>query len=50
MIMEPEYIPQEPRPAMARPIISPRELGVAPQIKDPISKIPSAVRYTHLVE
>jgi hypothetical protein len=35
---QPEKMPAEPRPAMARPRINTVELGAAPQIAEPISK------------
>ncbi len=50
MINAPEKIPAEPRPAIARPRIKAIELGAAPQIRLPSSKIPMAIRYTYLIE
>jgi hypothetical protein len=35
---QPEKMPAEPRPAMARPTMKAVELGAAPHIADPISK------------
>jgi len=35
---QPEKIPAEPRPAMARPTMNAVEFGAAPHIVDPISK------------
>lgn len=50
MRMAPEKIPADPTPAIARPIIKAAELGAAPQMALPISKMTSAVKYTHLIE
>jgi hypothetical protein len=50
MIIEPEKMPEEPSPAMARPIMSAVEFGAAPQIADPTSKIRIARRKTILEE
>lgn len=44
MMTEPEKIPAEPSPAMARPMIKAVEFGAAPHTADPISKIPMAIR------
>ena len=50
MIMAPANTPADPNPAIARPIIKDMELGAAPQIADPTSKIRSVTRNVHLVE
>ena len=47
MINAPEKIPAHPSPAIARPTISAFEVGAAPQIKDPSSKIPIAAKKVH---
>ena len=48
MIMSaPEKIPAPPIPAIARPIIRATELGLAPQIAEPISKINTAPTKVH---
>lgn len=44
MIKAPEKMPADPIPAIALPRMSATEFGAAPQIKDPSSKIPIAVR------
>lgn len=46
--MAPEKIPEEPDPAMARPIINAVEFGAAPHIADPISKTAIEERNTFL--
>lgn len=46
----PENIPAAPMPATARPRISPIELGVIPQTKEPSSKMKRAARKTHFIE
>lgn len=46
IIMAPEKIPAEPRPAMARPTIKTGELGAAPQMALPASKMTTDVRKT----
>lgn len=43
-------VPADPNPAMARPTMSAVEVGAAPQIADPISKMATAVRKTHFGE
>lgn len=43
----PEKIPDEPRPATARPIIRALEFGAAPQTAEPTSNIAIAVRKIH---
>jgi hypothetical protein len=50
IIMHPEKIPAEPRPAMARPIMKVTELGAAPQIAEPTSNTTVQRRKTHFVE
>ena len=44
IITDPEKIPAEPSPAIARPRINAVEFGAAPQTADPISKTPIAAR------
>lgn len=46
----PLKIPAAPSPAIARPTISAVEVGAAPQIALPISKIKRPVKKTHLRE
>lgn len=46
----PEKIPADPRPAMARPTMRATLFGATPQMRDPTSKIATAIRNTHLVE
>jgi hypothetical protein len=48
MIIAPEKIPDDPIPAMARPIMKALEFGAAPQMAEPISKSPIVERNTHL--
>ena len=48
-IIPPEKIPAEPAPAMALPTMNTVELGAAPQIAEPISKIAMTDKYTFLV-
>ena len=48
--IDPEKIPELPRPAMARPIMNAMELGAAPQRADPTSKKLTAAKNTHLGE
>lgn len=50
MIRAPEKMPAPPIPAIARPTIRTTELGLAPQIADPISKISTAPEKVHLIE
>lgn len=45
-----ENMPADPAPAMARPTMNATEFGVAPHNAEPISKIPTAVRKTALLE
>jgi hypothetical protein len=49
MIMAPLKRPDAPKPAMARPTMRATELGAAPQIADPTSKMSSAPKKTHLI-
>lgn len=44
MIKDPEKRPAEPTPATALPIMKAVELGAAPQIRDPTSKMPKVMR------
>jgi len=46
----PENIPALPTPAMARPTMRAIELGAIPQMRLPNSKMPMAMRKTHLME
>lgn len=48
MMMAPEKIPEEPDPAMARPIMNATEFGAAPHIADPTSKTTIEERKTFL--
>ena len=48
--VEPEKIPADPIPAIARPRMNASEFGAAPHTAEPTSKIPIAVRKTTLVE
>ena len=45
----PDMIPEEPKPAMARPTMKEVELGAAPQMADPTSKRKTADRKTALI-
>ena len=45
----PEKMPPDPIPATARPSISPKDLGVAPQTSEPSSKMARETRNTHFV-
>ena len=47
VMMEPVEIPAAPIPATARPKMKTGELGAAPQIAEPISKIAMQVRNVH---
>jgi hypothetical protein len=49
MVMAPVKIPDEPKPAMARPMMREVELGAAPQIAEPTSKRKMPERKTHFV-
>lgn len=49
MTRAPENIPADPTPATARPMIRATEVGAAPQMTEPTSKIKIAVKYTHLM-
>jgi hypothetical protein len=44
MRMAPEKIPAAPTPATALPMMSAVELGATPQIREPTSKMKSAIR------
>lgn len=46
----PEKTPAEPRPAIARPMMRATLFGATPQMRDPTSKIATAMRNTHLME
>lgn len=46
MSMAPENIPADPSPAIARPAMKTDELGAAPQMAEPISKITTHVKKT----
>jgi hypothetical protein len=48
--MAPEKMPAAPIPATARPMMRAVEFGATPQMSEPISKMKSAMRYTHLME
>jgi hypothetical protein len=50
MRIAPEKIPAAPIPATARPMMRAVEFGATPQIREPISKMKRAMRYTHLIE
>ena len=50
MVMAPVMIPDEPKPAIALPIIRALEVGAAPHTADPTSKRKMPERKTHLVE
>lgn len=50
MTEDPENIPAEPIPAMARPMMKAVELGAAPQIAEPTSKTTTAARKIIFVE
>lgn len=50
IIKAPEYIPAQPAPAMARPIIKASEVGAAAHTSDPSVKMATADRNTHLTE
>lgn len=47
--MTPENTPALPAPAIARPMIKAVELGAAPQMAEPTSKVPMAAKKTYLV-
>lgn len=49
MINAPEKIPAPPIPAIARPTMRARELGLAPQIVEPISNTTNAPIKVHLM-
>jgi len=50
IIMPPEKIPAEPRPAIARPKMKLAEFGAAPHRAEPTSKTTTDVRKTVFVE
>jgi hypothetical protein len=50
MRIAPVNIPADPKPATARPMIRAVEVGAVPQTKEPISKIPKAIKNTHFKE
>jgi hypothetical protein len=50
IIMLPVKRPAEPRPAMARPRMKIIEVGAAPQIPEPVSKITRKLIKVHFVE
>lgn len=50
MINAPEKIPAPPIPAMARPTMRATELGLAPQMAEPTSKINTAPTKVHLTD
>lgn len=50
IIMPPEKMPADPKPAIARPRMKAVELGAAPHSADPTSKITIESKKTHLVE
>lgn len=47
MTKAPEKMPATPIPAIARPTIKTELEGATPQIKDPISNMPTAVKKDH---
>lgn len=49
MIKAPEKTPALPTPATARPMMRALLVGAAPQTRDPSSKMPMAMRKTHLM-
>ena len=50
IIIPPENIPAEPKPAIARPTMNAIEFGAAPQSADPISNTKTEIRNVHFVE
>lgn len=46
-MMPPLVTPALPSPAIARPMMNAIEFGAAPQMVDPISKIPMTVKKTY---
>ena len=50
IIIPPEKMPADPRPAMARPMMKAVEVGAAPQRDDPASKITIERTNPHFVE
>lgn len=47
-MIDPEKMPAEPIPAIARPMINASEFGAAPHTTEPISNSNTAARYTNL--
>ena len=45
MTLEPENMPADPRPAIARPMMNAVEFGAAPHNAEPTSKMPIATRF-----
>jgi hypothetical protein len=50
MVKVPERMPAQPTPATARPTTRAVEVGAAPHMAEPISKMMMAIKYTHLME
>ena len=50
MTMAPFIMPAAPKPEMARPTIKAFDVGAAPQMTDPISKMTMMPKKTHLGE
>ena len=50
IINAPENMPAPPMPATARPMMSATELGLAPQMAEPISKTKTAPTKVHLMD
>lgn len=50
MTEDPEKMPAEPMPAMARPMMKAVELGAPPQRAEPTSKMTVAIRKTTFVK
>ena len=48
MVRLPEYMPADPVPEMALPIMKTMDEGALAHIEDPISKVRSAAMYIHL--
>jgi hypothetical protein len=49
-INDPEMIPAQPDPAIARPTIRAVDVGAMPEIKEPRNRIPTALTNTHLTK
>ena len=49
-VKTPAIIPAQPSPDIARPTIRAGEVGAVPHIKEPISKMATAVKKTYLTE